>query len=300
MKLTDKILISGCCNKRTIIAIIKVYDNDTSEYEKILLGKTNCIYGLHSLYICGDNIFAVDSYNGLIYSYNLEKKDFKQTVVGKDPRHIAKIDNNLYITNFESDNLSVIDCKKFFLSASIPMGIKPHDIIEEVETKRIYATCYEQNYILEYDTITGERSKFKIKGKPIHMDKYEDDLYVISYHLNGNIKSKLSIIDTCNKDTKELCEIKGFVTSIKFDKKYKTLYMINIEDRFLYSYDLSLKKPCKLSYLGGYPEDIDIGQESVYITNSKKKSLTKINRKTKELTAIIDLSFIPECIKVFN
>lgn len=292
---SEKFIISGYYNKRTIIIILK-YNGDEYTYEKIFFGIDKLNQAVHSILAYDDQLYIVDSFNGIVYKYNLNKKDLSKVTVGKDPRHIARLDKKLYVTNFESDSVSVIDIDKFYLIESVPAGIKPHDITIEQNNKKIYVASYEENLIIEFENNTKKKAFYKTDGKPIHIDKYKNRLFVLTYFLNGNVISKLNVIDIHNKSIEIPCAIKGLVTNIKYDPYFNAVYMINIEDRYLYCADLKNNETKKLLFLGGYPEDIVIGNKNIFITNSKKKSLVIIDKQSKQKEKTIHLGFSPECI----
>ena len=194
------------------------------------------------------------------------------------------------------NSVSVIDIEKLYLIESVPAGIKPHDIVIDHCNKKVYIASYEENLIIGYENNTKKRTLYKTEGKPIHVDIYKNRLFVLTYILNGNVASTLNIIDTKNNTIKKQCEIKGLVTNIKYDPFFDSVYMINIEDRYLYCADLLKKEIKKIVFLGGYPEDIVIGNKKIFITNSKKKSLIIIDRKSRKIEDCITLGFSPECI----
>lgn len=300
MEINNKLVISGCFEKKKIVSIININNNLEYTYERILFLNEKSSCSVHSMLCVGEQIYIVDSFNGLVYKYDFINNKSNKIAVGKDPRHIAKLGNKLYITNFESNSISVIDINKFSLIESVPAGIKPHDIICHDNSKKIFVTCYEENQIIEYIGKTSDKTIMLTKGKPIHIQNNEDNVFVLSYILKGNVKSKLNIIDIKKRILKNSYIVEGLVTNIKYDKDNECIYMINIEDRYLYKVDLLKDKTNKACYLGGYPEDIDISDDYIYVTNSNNKSLTIINKLSGQIENIIDLLFTPECMICYS
>src|SRR5690554_5562104 len=80
-------------------------------------------YVIHSMIIDKNAVYMSDSFNNKIYKFDICSNEFSETNVGRDPRHMCVDNENMYVANFESDNISIIDLKTLDLAGSIPAGI---------------------------------------------------------------------------------------------------------------------------------------------------------------------------------
>ena len=239
-----------------------------------------------------------DSFNNKIYKYDYFKNEFYETTVGRDPRHMAIANDIMYVANFESDNISVIDMNSFTLTGSIPGGIKTHDVVLKESNKMLYTSCYEENEIIEYSIENENRRFFKTDGKPMHLRLSGNNIIAMTYYVNGNVHTKINFIDTITGKIGTVIRIEGLASDIDFDNDNNMLYVINIVDKSIYIIDVMQKEITKKIYLGGYPESLTVGDKNIYITNSKKRQIVSIVKEGFYISKIIDIQFVPDCIKV--
>lgn len=283
------------------------YSKDKFMIMELELNKTNylcktiyCFKGMdkiliHSLEDLDESIYLIDSFNDKLYKYNKERT-LLEIAVGRDPRHMCFDEKNIYVTNFESDSISIIDLETFSLTGSIPTGIKPHDI--SCNSGILYVTCYEENKILEYNLENEYNRYFTTSGKPMHISVMEDIIIVMTYSLDDKIDTKVNFINKTTGMIEDIIEIEELCSNFDIDKKNNQLYITNIVDKSLYIIDINNRIIEKTIFLGGYPEDISHSEKNIYVTNSKKNQIIVVDKKTKQVSANIDLEFIPECIKI--
>ncbi len=253
-------------------------------------------FNLHSMEYFDNAVYMADSYNNKIYKFH--KNNFFETNVGRDPRHMCFDRNNMYVANFESDNISIIDLSSFTLTGSIPAGIKAHDVIYSEENKSLYTSCYEENEVAEYNIDNGRRRGFLTNGKPMHIYLLNDTIIVMTYWMNGKIQTKINFLNLINKNIENTIRIEGLASDFLLDYENEMLYILNIDDKNLYIADALLRSIIKKIYLGGYPESISSGSKYIYITNSKKQRIDVIEKKSYNLSSPIKLNFIPDLIKI--
>lgn len=298
MEYVENVAIRGSIQDKHFLLISGLTEN--YELKKILYFNDLDKIAIHSIFYLNDAIYMVDSINNKIYKYDFCSNESSEITVGRDPRHMCIGNGNIYVTNFESDNISVIDNHANMLTGSIPAGIKPHDIKIKNEDRLLYFSCYEENQITEYDIQSSRFRYFNTDGKPMHF--FVTDLYIIAmtYFVDGNIYSKINFIDTLSGEIEDVIKIKGLATDIDYDDNNKMLYVINIEDKSIYIIDTIKRNILKRIYLGGYPESLTFGRENIYVTNSKKKQIAIIDIATLAVFKNINLEFTPDCIKAIN
>ncbi len=300
MEYVEKLVVTGYSQNKYILFLLELTDDGNYECRKVLPFTNMEKIAVHSILNAENAIYLADSHNNKIYKYDLCLNEFNETTVGRDPRHMCINNGNIYVTNFESDNISIVDNNSFILAGSIPAGIKPHDIKQSKKDNMLYISCYEENQIIEYDLSSCNSRYINTDGKPMHIYVDENKIIAMTYFVNGNIYSKINILNIDMEKIEDVIKIKGLASDIEYDIRNNFVYVINIEDKSLYVIDTKKRNIIKKIYLGGYPESLSCGAEYIYITNSKKKQITIIDIATLSIYKNIDLGFTPDCIKVLN
>lgn len=290
----EKIVTTGISQGKLFMFIIDLSGEDYSFKKAFYLGAGDK-FNLHSIEYFHNAVYMADSYNNKIYKF--DNNNFFETNVGRDPRHMCFDRENLYVANFESDNISIIDLSSFTLTGSIPAGIKAHDVIYSEKNKCLYTSCYEENEVVEYSIDKGIRRRFITDGKPMHLYVLKDTIIVITYFVNGEIQTKINFINLINKNVEDTININGLASDFLLDYENSILYILNIDDKNLYIADAMLRNIINKIYLGGYPESISSGSKNIYVTNSKKQQIDIIEKKRHFLSSSLKLSFTPNLIK---
>lgn len=295
----DKVAITGSYQGRLMLFIIELQEGDYICGKAVNLGKENKSV-IHSILNHEDSVYMTDSYNNKIYRYNYILNELSEVTVGRDPRHMCIEGDRMFVANFESDNVSVIDLPNFTLIESIPAGIKPHDVLYSKDNGRIYVCCYEENEIIEYSVNREFNRRFTTDGKPMHMAASENSIILMAYFVNGNVHTKINFINTDSGKIEKVILIEGMSSDFDMDYKRNMLYVINIVDKKLYIISTTKKEIVKFIFLGGYPEDLTVGENHVYVTSSKKNQIISIDSNSLKISQIINLGFSPNCIKAIN
>ncbi|NLJ58436.1 MAG: hypothetical protein GX339_06290 [Tissierellia bacterium] len=291
----EEIVVIGTGQGRLMMFILELSEEDYICKKALNIGDKNS-YAIHSIFNYEKAIYMADSFNNKIYKYDMISNEVNETNVGRDPRHMCVDKENMYVANFESDNISIIDLKNFLLLGSIPAGIKAHDVIYSEKNNCLYTTCYEENQVLEYGLTTGKSRIFKTEGKPMHLVIYKDTIIVMTYFVNGSIHTKINFINLYDGKIEKIIIIEGLATDFQYDYINDMLYIINIVDKNLYLLDPLARKVINEIYLGGYPEAVTFDKNNIYVTNSKKQEITIIE-KNGPIKNSIHLQFVPDLIK---
>jgi DNA-binding beta-propeller fold protein YncE len=290
-----KIVTTGICQGKLFLFIMELLKEDYYFKKALYLGAGDSL-AIHSIEVFNDAVYMADSFNNKIYKFD-SANNFFETNVGRDPRHMCMDKDNIYVANFESDNISIIELDSFTLTGSLPAGIKTHDVIYSEKSNSLYTTCYEENEVLEYSIDNGIRRRFKTDGKPMHIFVLDDTIIVMTYYVNGIVQTKLNFINLSNKDIEDTIDIDGLASDFLLDYENNMLYIINIVDKSLYIADALLRKIIKKIYLGGYPESISCGSKNIYVTNSKKQQIDVIEKQGHNISTL-KLMFIPGLIEI--
>lgn len=293
----DKIAATGISEDRLILFLTKLYKDGYTVKEAVDLGSKDSL-AIHSINNLGRAVYLADSFNNNIYKFDITTNELFSTNVGRDPRHMCMDNKNIYVANFESDNISIIDLDSFTLTGSIPAGIKVHDVLYSEKNNSLYTTCYEENEVVEYNINTGLRRNFKTDGKPMHIYVVNDTIITMTYFVNGNVYTKINFIDLNSTKIEDIIIIEGLASDFVLESQYSMLYIINIVDKSIYIADITHRKILKKIFVGGYPESITCGKNNIYVSNSKKQQVDVIEKKGQNLISSIKLQFIPNLIKV--
>ncbi len=299
MKYDDKVSLIGIYQGRLMLFIMELFSEEYICKRCVNLGKNDKL-AIHSIINSGNSVYLADSHNNKIYRYNYILNEFSDVTVGRDPRHMAVDKENMYVANFESDNISVIELSNFTLTESIPAGIKPHDVLFDMNNDKLYTCCYEENEIIEYSGNKEIIRRFTTEGKPMHMFMLDDCLIVMTYFVNGNVHTKINFIDIESNKIKKTVLIEGLASDFDIDYKRQLLFLINIDDKNIYIIDAVKKEILKTIFVGGYPESLTVGTDNIYVTNSKKNHITVVESDKLTASKVINLEFTPSCIKVIN
>lgn len=299
MKCDDKMSVTGIYQGRLMLFIMELFEEDYICKKAVDLGKENKS-AIHSILNSGDSVYMADSYNNKIYKYDYVLNELSEVTVGRDPRHMCIDKNNMYVANFESDNISVIDLSNFTLTESIPAGIKPHDVLYNRDNDKLYVCCYEENEIIEYSDSREIKRNFITDGKPMHMYVSDDSIVLMTYYVNGNVHTKINFINIESGKIEKTILLKGLASDFDIDYSRHLLFVINIEDKNLYIIDTIKKETVKTVFMGGYPESLTVGNKYVYAANSKKNQITAVESDSLNVSRVISLGFTPSCIKIIN
>ena len=293
----EKVTATGISKGSLMLFEIELFNEDYICKKAVYLGGKEK-FAIHSIINFENSVYLADSFNNKIYKYDLMKNELSETTVGRDPRHMCIYDGAMYVANFESDNISVIDLSTFTLAESIPAGIKTHDVVIDDSSKMLYTTCYEENMVIEYSLSNENKRYFNTDGKPMHLFLSDGSIVTMTYFTNGNTHTKINFIDISKGKLTDVIEIEGLASDFSLDLRSRLLYVLNIEDKSIYIVDVVQKIIIKKIFLGGYPESITFGERNIYVTNSKKNQITCIEKKGFSILRTIDVNFIPDCIRV--
>ncbi len=293
---SDNLIIVGSKNNCIIISNL-ILSNENYILQDINQIKLCNETILHSCLIVENSLYILDSFNNNVIKYNLENNEYLECNTGKDPRHLCKCLENIYITNFESDSISIIEADKCILTGTMTVGVKPHDIVSNIDNTKLYIACYEENQILEYDLITSDKKYFNINGKPMHLIVCDNCLFVLSYLLNDFISTELYIINLNTGKVEKTYLIKEITTNFVYDKDTNKLFILAIESGYVYTINLSTDQIKKQIHLNGYLEDLSVSNQFLYIANSNRNDILIVDKLDFKQISNIILDFSPLYIK---
>ena len=288
----EEFIIVGSNDNSINIVKLELLDEDYI-IEEIFKRVYNNKIMLHSCLLLEDKLYILDSYNNILIKYEMSNMEYSECYTGKDPRHLCSFKDNIYVTNFESDSIAIIDGASCSLTGLIAVSSKPHDIVIHKEDNKLYIACYEENKILEYDMDSGKKKHLEIGGKPMHLILFESYLFVLSYHVNGDISSEIYIINLNNYQIEKKYPINEITSNFAYDKETNMLYILAIESGTVYSINLNNEQIKKHAHINGYLENIFISARHLHIINSSRNDITIIDKATSKPIKNIALNFSP-------
>lgn len=281
-------------SKDNSIYIVKIdYEHENYIIENVFNKNNNSNIMLHSCLLQENTLYMLDSYNNMLIKYDIKKDEYFECYTGKDPRHICKFGDSIYVTNFESDSISIIDDKSCCLTGTISVSSKPHDITVNNLNNKLYVACYEENEILEYDIAKSEKRYIELAEKPMHLILSNNYLYVMVYKVNGNTSSEIYIINLDNHVVEKKYHIDEMTNNFTYDADTKTIYILAIESGTVYSIDLNNEQIKKQIHLNGYLENVFVSNKHLYIANSSRNNISIIDKFNYRHIIDIPLSFSP-------
>ncbi len=252
--------------------------------------------GIHQIINKVDSIFySVNSYDNSIFRINLATKEIEDVVyVGSFPTHIALVNDLLFVTNSDSNSLSIIDEKKFSLIENIAVGEKPHDVKVDIKNRSIYI-ANSGEYRIDVISLDDKfQYTIKLDSNPLHILPNGDDIYFLSSRVNGVSKSSISLYNLeCKKIIKKV-NIKGVIIDMVLIDFEKSIFITNIEDGCIYQINIDEERIVNKFYVGGMPNTILWNKENLlFITDSLNNNIVIFDINKKNIVKTIKTGIEP-------
>jgi YVTN family beta-propeller protein len=211
--------------------------------------------------------------------------------------------NLLYVTNTNSNTISVIDANTNRVTDTVLVDKNPQNVKYIPDTNSIYVANYLSNTISVIDANTNRVNKSIMlpttdKGPvDILFNFYNKGLYVL------NKESRLSLINTASNQLVSDYFINKHPIAMTFDIKKNILYVLAKDNIYgIYGTDLSIRPILSnTNKLFSGPVDIDINpfSQKLYVTDSNNKSTVIINLTNDNLgNRKIPMRYAPENIYI--
>ena len=198
----------------------------------------------------------------------------------------------VYVTNTDSNSVSVIDGTTNLLKKIVPVGQKPNDIIFNEKTRELYVSNSLSNTLSVIDTKT-ETVKYTINSsgknpQGLGIDNNKNLIYVVNTDSNS-----VSVIDgttreVINKNITVENKPIGIAVDVKHDLVYVTNYgsnsvsVIDGTTREVINKNITVEnKPIGIA--------VDVKHNLVYVTNYGSNSVSVIDGTTREVIGHIPL-----------
>lgn len=215
-------------------------------------------------------LYCTNAYDNSVFKINLDKgKIVDKLYVGSFPTSIKSIENYIFIANTDSNSISVISEKEFYLIENIPVGGKPIDIEVDKIKKKIYI-ANSDGYSINIIDLKGVKNEIiRVKNNPIKMIIEGDFMYIL-YSVNNNIlsNSNISIMNLKDYREEEIIQLKGIFTNMLKLNNREIAFVTNIDKGYIYRVDIEKRNLLSKTKLVGMPNRIEWdGDNTVFITD---------------------------------
>jgi len=226
--------------------------------------------GPHHICFKEDNIiYCANSYNNSVYKVNIDLKITEDMVyVGSFPSHLVLHKGYIYVTNSDSNSISVIEEKNFNVIENIPSGERPHDIKLDKLNNKLYISNNNGYSVHVIDLTTNTEVKINLKYNPVHIAIENDVMFVLCPPSNGMIDSKLVIYSLKEEKEIKTIDVQGVIVDLVIIKDRKTAYITNVEDGNLYEMDLEQYEIRSVYKIGGMPNNIIRKEQELFISDA--------------------------------
>jgi len=198
-----------------------------------------------------------------------------------------------YITNGESDDVSVVDLETNTVVERISVGQRPYGVEVSPDSEKVYVTC-EQGGIFVIDTATNTvMDNISITASCIAVSPDCATVYAVSPFENAVI-----VIDASSNTVTNMIGVGMFPHGIAMSPDGSTLYVTNMQDGSVSIIDVVGNCVMDMVLLGqaSFPIDIEITPDgsSVYVACLNESTVRVIDSVTNTLKSSINMNHIPD------
>ncbi|KNF07660.1 40-residue YVTN family beta-propeller repeat domain-containing protein [Gottschalkia purinilytica] len=241
-----------------------------------------------------DTIYSVNSYDNSIYKINLKNKEIENVVfVGRFPSHMEKVENYIYVTNSDSNSVTIIDDKDFSILENIPVGERPHDIKIDKANDVIYVTN-SGGYSIDIINIKKNTNKrVTLDCNPLNLYLSKNIMFILCYASNGVIKSKIKALNLSDGSIIKDIEVDGVIVDMIYLEHIGIIYVTNAENGCLYKIDFENGYIINKYNIGGMLNNIICIRNKLYITDALNNKVLVFDYNRGEITCNIDVGIEP-------
>lgn len=232
--------------------------------------------GPHQVILGKDKkLYSVNSYDNSVYRINMCSKEVEEAVlVGSFPSHIQMANGNIFVTNSDSNSISIIDEKEFHIIENIPVGEKPHDIKIDEINNTIYVANNNGYSISIIDMNKSIEQHISLKYNPLHIVIINKTMVILCPPSNGMLCSKILILNLTNNEIIKDIEIAGVIFDMTISQDENIIYVTNAEDGCIYIININYGKIISKHHIGGMPNNIVFHDGKIFVSDALENKLT--------------------------
>ncbi|MBS4539234.1 hypothetical protein GOQ27_12230 [Clostridium sp. D2Q-11] len=215
-------------------------------------------------------IYTVNSYSNSIFKIDISSKQILDVVyVGCCPNHIELYKGNIYVTNSDSNSISIIEEKDFDLITNIPVGEKPHDLKIDRLRDKLYIANSNGYSITIIDLLNNKDERILMDIHPLHFYILDENMFILSCQCNGERKSSISLFNLDSKKVFRRIYIDESLLDMTVLVERNIIFTTNAGDGCLYKIDYENQEIIDKINIGGMPNNVLWDKNKLlYITNS--------------------------------
>ncbi len=201
-----------------------------------------------------------------------------------------------YITNFGSNDLTVVDTTSQAVVTTIPVGVKPQGIVANLNKTRVYIANSGSDTVSVVDTISNSLMTTIPAGDyPIGLAMQIDGSYILV--TNGG-DGTVVLINTATYATMATIDVGESPVGVAVTPDGTKAYVVNFRSNNVSVIDLLTRLVVKTIPVGYHPQVvfIDPRGEKAYVTNSGADSVSVIKTATDSVIATIPVGRAPQCL----
>ncbi|WP_048107514.1 PKD domain-containing protein [Methanosarcina barkeri] len=203
-----------------------------------------------------------------------------------------------YITNSESNSVSVIDATTNKVTTTIPVGSNPTGVAINPNGTKVYAVNARSSDVSVIDTATNSVVATVRAGnfpQGIVVSPNGKKVYVTNRYSNN-----VSVIDAGANTVVSTLNTGKSPAGVAVSPDGKKLYVTNYEDNTVSIFDTTTKTVITTISVGRGPKEISVTPDGtrVYVANSDSKSISVIDTATNSVTNTLTVGRIPSGVAV--
>ncbi len=261
-----KIYISNYLSKS-----ISILNYDNYELEKEIKLEEG-IYPHHFCINKYKNIMYIPSSNdGNLYILDLNTHTIKDNIsIGGNLSQIALCNNELFISNEDSNSIYIIDENSLNPIGIISVDEMPHGFDFDEKNNRLYVPCI--NSILCIDTVNKniiQKVDIGFKSWHIKLDKKKNEIYI------STLDGKVIILDEETMKIKNIIEDFLLPVQITFSYKSNKIYIADLGYKSIKVLDYDSGKYIDSIYVDGNPQGIEISEDekTLFVSDTQRNSI---------------------------
>src|SRR5699024_10654933 len=215
------------------------------------------------------DLLIINSLDDSLFKINIENKKLLYYLkVGRYPLNISIFKDRVYVLNYDSRSIFIIDKKDFILLESISIGGKLTDMVIDEMNGKIYISNWEKKSISEINIDSGKLRNISLSCNPLRIIIVREYLFILSSFNSQSINhSRLLKLNLENNEIVSMIEVKGnFFDFIKIYNKDK-FALIDIKSSNIFELDYKIQKIIKQRYIGGFPNKLVSDNKYIYISD---------------------------------
>lgn len=243
----------------------------------------SAVGGLHGITVCESRQFLYfsDMYGNCAGSFNIFEGRVETASAGAGPCHIAENGGRLFVSNSDSDSISVIDAAEMRGIISIPSGRMPHDMA--VWKSNVIAAESGSESI---GIIDGTNCEYvdciSLKCAPAHICRIPGrDIFAAACTEYGlEVKGYICLINMRSRGLEERIRVGNCLTDIAADDDGTHVYVTDGGRGSIYKVNILNGLVVENLFLSGFPVSVSEGSGRLMVVDGENSLIYVLRKDT--------------------